>query len=84
VSRPQLTKMMWAYFKSNKLMDPADKRFVLCDAKLKALTGEARFQAFSFMKVLGGRTGCFVVLEGVSYCPLYVQCNDCTVRPISW
>ncbi len=26
VSRPMLTKLMWAYFKQNKLMDPADKR----------------------------------------------------------
>lgn len=52
VTRPKLTKKMWAYFKSNNLIDPSDKRYVLCDDKLKALTGEDRILGFSFQKHL--------------------------------
>ncbi|GMH35567.1 hypothetical protein BSKO_03435 [Bryopsis sp. KO-2023] len=52
ITRPNLTKFMWNYFKSNELQDPADRRHILCDEKLKALTNVDRFQAFSFMKFL--------------------------------
>lgn len=52
VTRPKLTKKMWAYFKGNNLIDPSDKRYVLCDEKLKALTGEDRILGFSFQKHL--------------------------------
>lgn len=32
--------------------DPADKSFILADAALQALTGEARFKGFSFSKYI--------------------------------
>lgn len=52
ISRPELTKFMWAYFKSNELQDPSDRRHILCDDKLKSLMNVDRFQAFGFMKFL--------------------------------
>lgn len=52
VTRPELTKLMWKYFKDNNLTDPADKRYIISDAKLKALTGEDRFLAFGFQKFI--------------------------------
>ena len=32
--------------------DPADKRNIIADAKLKELTGEERFSGFGFMKLM--------------------------------
>ena len=52
ISRPQLTKFMWAYFKSNGLQDPADKRHIIADEKLKDLLKVDRFNAFGFMKLV--------------------------------
>lgn len=52
ITRPDLTKFMWKYFKSNELQDPSDRRHILCDEKLKALMNVDRFQAFTFMKYL--------------------------------
>lgn len=50
--RPQITKKLWAYVKENNLQDPANKQFVLADETLKKLTGEERFQAFGFSKLI--------------------------------
>jgi len=52
LNRPELTKRFWAYFKENGLQDPADKRMILCDDKLKELLGVDRFQAFGLAKYL--------------------------------
>lgn len=52
ISRASLTSKMWAYFKSNELMDPDNKRWVVADAKLKALLGVDRFQGFTVSKYL--------------------------------
>jgi chromatin remodeling complex protein RSC6 len=41
-TRPQLTKKIWIYIKKHKLQDPADGRYILADANLKALFGKAR------------------------------------------
>ena len=51
-SRPDITKHLWAYVKSKDLQDPANKQFVLADETLKALTGEERFKAFTFSKLI--------------------------------
>ena len=52
ISRPQLTKFMWAYFKENELQDPHDKRLIIADDKLKGLLKVDRFNAFGFMKLV--------------------------------
>ena len=51
-SRPEITKKLWAYVKENDLQDPKDKRYVISDEALHYLTGEPRFQAFSFLKLI--------------------------------
>ena len=51
-SRPEITKKLWAYVKENNLQDPNDKRYVISDEALHYLTGEPRFQAFSFLKLI--------------------------------
>jgi len=52
ISRPQLTKFMWAYFKEKGLQDPKDKRHIIADDKLKELLNVDRFNAFGFMKLV--------------------------------
>ena len=52
VSRATLTSKMWSYFKSNNLMDPENKRWVIADDTLKALLGVDRFQGFTVSKYL--------------------------------
>lgn len=43
---------MWDYVKENNLQDPENKQFILSDEKLLKLTGEKRFQGFSFLKLI--------------------------------
>jgi upstream activation factor subunit UAF30 len=52
ISRAQLTREMWKYFKEKNLMDPENKQFVVSDDKLFKLIGERRFKAFGFAKYL--------------------------------
>ncbi|XP_027912522.1 upstream activation factor subunit UAF30 [Vigna unguiculata] len=37
ISRTQALKRIWAYIKDNNLQDPADKRTIICDEKLKKI-----------------------------------------------
>ncbi len=37
--RTEVTKKIWAYIKSNNLQDPANKRNIVADDKLKAVFG---------------------------------------------
>jgi len=50
--RPQITKFLWEYVKAKGLQDPSNKQFVLADETLRKLTGEERFKAFSFSKLI--------------------------------
>uniref|UniRef100_A0A914ZV90 DM2 domain-containing protein n=2 Tax=Parascaris TaxID=6254 RepID=A0A914ZV90_PARUN len=50
--RSEVVKAMWAYFRSNNLMDPKDKRYVLADEPLMKLFKKRRFLAFGMMKDL--------------------------------
>lgn len=52
MSRPDLMKWIYAYVKTNDLQDKSDKRYAVCDEKLRALLGEDRFQLFSFQKLV--------------------------------
>ncbi|KAK9867730.1 hypothetical protein WJX84_011315 [Apatococcus fuscideae] len=51
ISWPQLTAAFWKYVKENGLQDPANRKNILADAKLKELTGESQFMGFGFMKL---------------------------------
>lgn len=51
-SRPEIVKKFWSYIRQNNLQDPNDKRYVNADDTLIHLTGETRFQAFSFAKLV--------------------------------
>jgi upstream activation factor subunit UAF30 len=53
-SRPEIAKHLWAYVKGKELQDPENRSFVLADAPLRALTGEARFKAFGFASLIKG------------------------------
>ena len=39
ISRGQVVSKIWAYIKSNKLQNPANKREIMADAKLKPVFG---------------------------------------------
>lgn len=45
-------KRLWNYIKSNDLQDPADRRFILCDEKLKAIFHQDRVNSFGMNRDL--------------------------------
>jgi upstream activation factor subunit UAF30 len=51
-SRPEITKHLWNYVKEKNLQDPGNKQYVIADEVLQQLTGQRRFLAFSFQKLL--------------------------------
>uniref|UniRef100_A0A7S3R0E3 DM2 domain-containing protein n=1 Tax=Dunaliella tertiolecta TaxID=3047 RepID=A0A7S3R0E3_DUNTE len=52
LSRPEITKRFWTYFRENNLQNPKDKREILCNDKLKGLFGVDKFTGFSLQKLL--------------------------------
>ena len=54
VSRPGATKKLWDYIKAQGLQDPADKRTIRADDKLRAVFGKDSVTMFEIAKVLGG------------------------------
>ncbi|KAL4214635.1 SWIB-domain-containing protein [Rhizopus microsporus] len=52
LSRPELVQKLWKYIKENNLQDPADRRFILCDAKLKKIFEQDRVNSFGMNKDL--------------------------------
>ncbi|EFJ12725.1 hypothetical protein SELMODRAFT_123621, partial [Selaginella moellendorffii] len=46
LSRPEVTKQLWDYIKSNQLQDPSDRRKILCDEKLEKLLDCKSFNGF--------------------------------------
>ena len=52
-SRAEVIKKIWIYVKKNNLQDPENKAIVMCDDKLKKLSGESKFRAFDMNKFLG-------------------------------
>ncbi|XP_010941845.1 uncharacterized protein [Elaeis guineensis] len=52
LSRSDAVKRMWEYIKQNNLQDPADKRNVICDKKLKELFKVDTFRGFTVSKLL--------------------------------
>jgi upstream activation factor subunit UAF30 len=51
-SRPEITKHLWSYVKERELQDPANRQWIVADATLKKLTGEAKFKGFSFSALI--------------------------------
>jgi chromatin remodeling complex protein RSC6 len=47
-----LVQKLWKYIKGNDLQDPADRRFILCDAKLKKIFDQDRINSFGMNKDL--------------------------------
>ncbi|KAI8056463.1 SWIB/MDM2 domain-containing protein [Thamnidium elegans] len=52
LSRPEIVKRLWNYIKSNQLQDPADRRFILCDEKLKSIFQKDRVNSFGMNRDL--------------------------------
>ncbi|KAI7895801.1 SWIB/MDM2 domain-containing protein [Mucor mucedo] len=52
LSRPELVQKLWKYIKGNDLQDPADRRFILCDEKLKKIFDQDRINSFGMNKDL--------------------------------
>lgn len=51
--RTQVTKLLWEYIKANNLQNPANKRNILCDAKLKAVMGKDEVTMFEMTGLVG-------------------------------
>ncbi|KAG6529679.1 upstream activation factor subunit spp27-like isoform X1 [Zingiber officinale] len=66
LSRADVVKRMWAYIKGNNLQDPADKRNVICDEKLKELLKVDSFHGFTVSKLL---TPHFIKSKDLVPCP---------------
>ena len=53
LSRPELTKKVWDYIKKNNLQDPAQKRMINADDKLKAVFGgKSQVSMFEMTKLV--------------------------------
>jgi upstream activation factor subunit UAF30 len=52
LSRPETTKRLWAYIKSNDLQDPSDKRFILCDSKMREVFRQDKVHMFTMTKLV--------------------------------
>jgi chromatin remodeling complex protein RSC6 len=53
VPRTEVTKRLWAYIKENNLQNPANKRNILCDDKLKAVMGKDEVTMFEMTGLVG-------------------------------
>lgn len=51
--RTEVTKLLWAYIKAHNLQNPANKRNILCDAKLKAVMGKDEVTMFEMAGLVG-------------------------------
>jgi upstream activation factor subunit UAF30 len=52
VTRGDMVSKIWVYIKANKLQNPANKREILADAKLKAVFGVDKCTMFEMNKYL--------------------------------
>ncbi len=53
LARTEVTKRLWDYIKAHKLQNPANKRNILCDAKLKAVMGKDEVTMFEMTGLVG-------------------------------
>ena len=54
LTRGEIMKALWAYFKANELQNPDNKKMILCDENLLKITkGEREVAGFAFSKHIG-------------------------------
>jgi chromatin remodeling complex protein RSC6 len=53
VPRTEATKRLWDYIKAHNLQNPANKRNILCDDKLKAVMGKGEVTMFEMTGLVG-------------------------------
>ncbi len=53
VPRTEATKRLWEYIKANNLQNPANKRNILCDDKLRAVMGKPEVTMFEMTGLVG-------------------------------
>ena len=51
--RTEVTKRLWDYIKAHNLQNPANKRNILCDNKLKAVMGKDEVSMFEMTSLVG-------------------------------
>ena len=51
--RTEVTKRLWDYIKAHNLQNPANKRNILCDDKLKAVMGKDEVTMFEMTSLVG-------------------------------
>lgn len=51
--RTEVIKKLWEYIKAHNLQNPANKRNILCDAKLLAVLGKAEVTMFELTGLAG-------------------------------
>ena len=54
LSRPQTVKRIWDYVKAGSMQDPADKRYILCDDRLKSVFHTDRLHMFTYVPSISG------------------------------
>ncbi len=52
MSRPQITKQIWVYIKSNDLQDPSDKRYIICDSRMREVFKQDKVHMFTMTKLI--------------------------------
>ena len=52
IARGQVVRKVWEYIRAHNLQNPADKREILADAKLKAVFGRDKCTMFEMNKYL--------------------------------
>jgi upstream activation factor subunit UAF30 len=52
--RSEVTKKIWEYIKKHDLQNPANKRNILADEKLKAIFGKDEVTMFEMTKLVSG------------------------------
>lgn len=53
LARTEVTKRLWDYIKAHNRQNPANKRNILCDDKLKAVMGRDEVTMFEMTKLVG-------------------------------
>jgi chromatin remodeling complex protein RSC6 len=51
--RTEVTKRLWEYIKAHQLQNPANKRNILCDEKLKTVMGKDEVTMFEMTALVG-------------------------------
>ena len=50
--RTEVTKRIWKYIKDHDLQDPSDRRYIICDDRLREIFNQDRISAFKIQTPL--------------------------------